>query len=380
MSIDATVRSRRLSSVRARGSPTTLKRSSPLRQPVKLARSKVTTSVVVGSIERLPKWLLCIPLVTQWLWLGLKYRSVTLPSVVNPAIANGGLAGESKLACLNCIGAEHAEMVARTVAVRPGDDADAVRRGAGLLFPLIVKPDIGWCGYGVRRVDDAKQLTAYAKAFPAVATYLVQEFIDAPGEAGLFYVRKPDAIAGQVVAVALRHQPQVVGDGVQRVWQLAAADRRLAGRDIPEATAMRLPEAGEVVLLATVASLRVGGRYEDGARLVSAALSARVDRIACSMGGFTFGRLDVKFDTDGDLQAGQFRIIEVNGAGSEAIQYWDPATPMVHAFAGIFNKQSELFALADRWRAQGRRPVGIVRLAQAWLTQQRLISRYPPSN
>jgi len=50
------------------------------------------------------------------------------------------------------------------------------------------------------------------------------------------------------------------------------------------------------------------------------------------------------------------------------------------AFAGVFRNQSELFSLADRWRAQGRHPVGVIRLAKAWLKQQRLISRYPPSN
>uniref|UniRef100_UPI003B5AEA30 hypothetical protein n=1 Tax=Novacetimonas labruscae TaxID=3229898 RepID=UPI003B5AEA30 len=49
-----------------------------------------------GAMERLPKPVLCIPLVLQWLWLGLRYRSLTLPSVVNPAIETGGLAGESK--------------------------------------------------------------------------------------------------------------------------------------------------------------------------------------------------------------------------------------------------------------------------------------------
>jgi hypothetical protein len=50
----------------------------------------------IAPIERLPKWLLCVPIGLQLAWLGLKYRSITLPSVLNPGIENGGLVGESK--------------------------------------------------------------------------------------------------------------------------------------------------------------------------------------------------------------------------------------------------------------------------------------------
>ena len=28
-----------------------------------------------GALERMPKWLICVPLVLQWLWLGLRYRT-----------------------------------------------------------------------------------------------------------------------------------------------------------------------------------------------------------------------------------------------------------------------------------------------------------------
>ncbi len=334
----------------------------------------------IDRIEQLPKWLLCVPLVAQWLWLAIRFRSLTLPSVVNPAIENGGLAGESKLACLECIGAVHSTNVARTQAVRPGEGVNEIRRRSGLQFPLIAKPDIGWCGYGVRRIDTETQLTNYAKAFPGEATYLLQEFVAGPGEAGLFYMREPGTAQGRVVAIALRHQPQVVGDGVRHIKQLASDDPRLHGHDTSENDASRIPCAGEIVTLANVASLRVGGRYEDGARLMCDSLSSRVDAIAQSMGGFNFGRLDVRFVDNPSLQAGEFKIIEVNGAGSEAIQFWDPSIGLFDAFTGVFRKQSMLFQLANAYRTLGARPVGVIRLAKSWRAQQHLIGRYPSSN
>jgi hypothetical protein len=69
------------------------------------------SALTPGAIEQLPKWLLCVPLVIQWLWLAIRFRSLTLPSVVNPEIETGGLAGESKLTSLARIEADHAAWV-----------------------------------------------------------------------------------------------------------------------------------------------------------------------------------------------------------------------------------------------------------------------------
>ena len=167
--------------------------------------SATGTSNQIGSFERLPKWLLCIPLVVQWFWLGLHYRSLTLPSLVNLAIATGRLAGESKQQYLSLIAHEYALWVARTRAVTPGERAGNEYQAATLTFPIIAKPDIGWCGYGVRRIDTLADLDAYAAAFPPAATYFLQEFIPGPLKAGLFYIRHPGDDHGRLIAIAVRH-------------------------------------------------------------------------------------------------------------------------------------------------------------------------------
>jgi hypothetical protein len=334
----------------------------------------------VSKMASLPKWLLCLPMVVQWLWLGLRHGSLTLPSTVNASILTGGLAGESKLDCLALIAQVHAPFVATTQPVPPGANAEAVRARAGLQFPLIAKPDIGWCGWGVCRIDDAAQLAAYAASFPAEATFLLQEYLPGPLEAGLFYQRGPHSDHGRLTGITLRHQPHVIGDGVQCVADLAAADPNLAGRPLQPALQSKIPRRGEIIMLSTVASLRVGGRYENGWRLQTAALEARLDEIARSMPGFHFGRFDVRFASEAALQAGDFRILEINGAGSEAIQFFDSGLSLIEGFRGVFRKQTALFALAAQFRALGHRPVGVLALSRAWLMQQRLIARYPASN
>jgi hypothetical protein len=337
-------------------------------------------------IERLPKSILCIPLVLHWFYLAARYRSLTLPSCLNPGIETGGLAGESKSACLAQIGTAFAPWVAPWCLIEAGADAEAARRQAGLDYPLIAKPDIGWCGYGVRGIDGPAALAAYAACVPAGGAFILQRRILAPNEAGLLYVRRPGAAKGRLTAMTLRHTPSVTGDGARSVAALVAAEPRYRkhaaayAAALGEAAYARVPARGEISVLTTIASLRMGARYEDASARMGPKLAARIAAIAESMGDFHYGRFDVRFESMASLRDGDFRIIEVNGAGSEAIQFWDPALTLRDAFRGVFAKQGEIFKLGDAMRRQGHRPAGVVALARAWRRQQRLLKGYPASN
>ena len=336
-------------------------------------------------IEQLPKPLLCVPLVAQWLWLSIRYRSLTLPSSLNPGIETGGLAGESKSDCLAQIGRAFAPWVAAWCRVRPGEDAAAMRLAAGLAFPLIAKPDIGWCGYGVRRVEDDAALQAYAAGVPAGATFMLQRLIEAPNEVGLLYVRQPGAARGDLVAMTQRHPPTVTGNGRQSVAALIEADPRCRAHaaaylsSLGKAALRSIPEPGEVVALTIIASLRVGACYRDISARITPQLARQVTAIAESMDRFHYGRFDARFATMADLVDGRFSIIEVNGAGSEAIQFWDPSLSLAAAFRGVFAKQRQIFQWGDAMRRAGHKPAGPLRLARAWLHQQSRLRRFPPS-
>lgn len=337
-------------------------------------------------IEDFPKPLLCVPLVAHWLWLTLRHGSATLPSVVNPGIECGGLVGESKAAYLEQIDADFAPHVAPWRRVPPGDDPVWVRRTLNCPFPLIAKPDVGWCGFGVRRIDGEDELLAYAAAFPKQSTFILQRLVAAPLEAGLFYVREYQAGTGRLLSITLRHTPSVLGDGLRDVRTLIGADRRLRRQAKHFLSALRPEQLGRVLAcgeqqaLTTVASLRVGARYEDISWCITDALQAKVDAIARSMDRFHWGRFDVRFGSMAELRDGVFEIIEVNGAGSEAINFWDPSIPLFTSFRGVFAQQVKLFRLGATMRRCGHVPIGLVGLAQAWRHQRRLIAKYPASN
>lgn len=344
-----------------------------------------------SALERLPKWLICIPLVLQWIWLALRYRSATLPSAANPAVTSGGLVGEGKLEYFRDMGAVARAATATHCAILtqslPSDEALMQHLAtAGLSFPMVAKPDLGLCGYGVRRIDNLDELRAYLAAFPVNETVVLQQYLPQVGEAGIFYVRDPHTDAGSIIGLALRDFPRVIGDGRHSVAELIAADVR-ACRVLGSAkhecvlSHTRVPGDGELVRLSTVGSTRVGGLYRDGGSYISPQLTAAINAIARDMPDFYCGRFDVRFDNLQALSAGKgFTIMEINGAGSEAIQAWDPSIGLTQAFRMIFAKQRLVFAIGNARRRDGVVPIGLLALARLNWRQQRLIARYPPSN
>lgn len=346
---------------------------------------------MVGPLEKLPKWLNLVPMIGQWLWLSARYRSLTLPSAANPGITAGGLVGEGKSEYFRAMGATARAATAPTMLWNNTGPlaacaAEAAMQRAGLEYPVIMKPDIGWCGFGVRLVRDRCQLRDYLRQFPRGENIVLQCFVPYDGEAGLYYVRRPGQPRGRIIGILLRFFPRVVGDGRHTVAELIARHpraRRL-GRDglaEPCCDPSLVPERGEIVRISITGSTRVGGLYQDATSLVTPAMEMRIESIARDMGPLHVARFDLRYENLGMLREGTgFKIIEVNGAGSEAVHAWDPAYSLRQAYRIVFEKQRTLFAIGAAMRRNGHRPVSALTLARLHLKQARLIRRYPRSN
>ena len=353
----------------------------------------------IGLAEKIPTQLFYAPLALQWLWLAIRYRSLSLPTLVNPMIELGGLWGESKQVYLDMVAGENRRWLPRYTTMRRGADAAAegdravaLAAAAGLTFPLVAKPDIGWQGFGVRPVADAGDLRAYVAAFPEGATLMLQEIVPWDAEAGVFYVRHPGEAEGRVVALTFRYFPHVTGDGVHSVQDLILGDERAAWKaglhlglegghaGLPAEVLDSVPAAGAAVRLAFIGSIRVGGLYRDAAAHITPALSARFDAISRSMPEFHYGRYDIRFGSVAALEAGEdFRILEINGAGSESISAWDPGTPLRAVYRRLLSHQRMLFEIGAANRARGFRTPGFRAILRAAWKQRRLIRRYPAS-
>ena len=359
-----------------------------------LARAGVPQAPPVSFFEFWPSWLFYGPVVLHWLGLGVRYRSFTLPTAANPHIEMGGLCGESKLAILRQVQGEQRALLAQstgmtTHAWNPRQDLAAALQAmaeAGLQFPLVAKPDVGCNGTGVRLVEDEPALFRYLREFPRGADVLLQEFLPQENEAGLFYVRLPGESRGRITSVTLKYPPVVTGDGHSTLHQLILADPR-AGR-VPQLYLRHLglrlhevPAQGERVRLVFVGNHCKGSIFRDGSSLVTPALEDRIDQLAQALPEFHFGRIDVRFDSLPALANGEgFRVMEINGAGSEATHVWDAATRLGAAWRAQFFHYGAAFRIAAANRARGHKPAGVAELWRYWRRQARLMARYPTND
>ncbi len=355
----------------------------------------------VALSERIPPMLFYSPVAIRWLLLGIKYRSLLLPTVSNPYVEAGGLWGESKSRLMDQIGVDQREWVAPYTSVVISDRynnnemaaiiIDAMK-GCSLDFPVVVKPDIGWQGYGVRSVQNEEELRKFIALYPVNAHLIIQQLLPWEGEAGVFYSRLPGEEHGKVISLTLRYYPHVTGDGISTVRQLINSDVRSRFKNrfyhgkeplhvgLSEQKLDTVPEKGEICRLAFIGSIRVGGLYRNASGSITDQLSRRFDEIGKSMPEFYFGRFDIKFKSLETLMNGEdFRIFEINGAGAEAIHVWDASTPLRKMYSELFHYQSLMFEISDLNRRRGFIPMPLREFYKLTKSYNNLISSYPPS-
>ncbi len=356
----------------------------------------------VARAERIPPALFYLPLVLNWIRLGLRHRSLTLPTAANPTIFTGGMWGETKSSYFNDVAPEERQWIADFVliqrdpgAANPAADiakAEAALAEKGLDFPLIAKPDIGWHGHGVRRIDDRAALASYIENFPQEHTVVLQRYVPYPAEAAVLYARLPGEAKGHILSLTLRYFPHVVGDGRTTVRELINGDARAqwksalhlgddpTHRGLGQIDLDRVPARGEVVRIALIGNQRAGALYRDARRHITPALEARFDAIARSMTEFHYGRFDLRFDTiEGLMRAEGFAIVEINGIGGERIDCWDPHLGVAECYRRLAGQQQLLFQIGSSNRARGFRPTRIGEFVSSLFEQNKLIKRYPAS-
>jgi membrane protein DedA with SNARE-associated domain len=350
--------------------------------------------VRVALSERINKYVFYLPLVLQWLWLGLRHWGPTLPTAANPYIEAGGLLGESKAECLAMVSSDAKRWIARTTSIQrqSGSTLEHDLQQAGLAlaeaelsYPVIAKPDIGWRGFGVRKIANPEELKAYLHDFPDGLRLILQEYVPYHGETGVFYVRRPGQEKGEIFSLTLRYFPFVVGDGHSDLRTLILENPRTRWtRSIHFAQHQaRLDEIipkGKTLRLAVVGSNRVGGLYIDGIDHATPDLTQRFEEIASSIPEFHFGRFDVRFESIEKLRRGEgLSIVEINGAGAEAIHVWDPDHSLLKVYRDLFAQQSLMFAIGAANRRRGFTPDTAFELLKYQQRQQRLLPAYPSS-
>jgi hypothetical protein len=141
----------------------------------------------------------------MWVWgplLALRSRHPAFFTAANPGIYTGGFGFESKYETTMKIPAPYRP---KTMLAKKDDTFDTVLHKVneiGIIFPLIAKPDLGFRGFLVKKIDTPEALQAYLKKYPI--DFILQEFVWKAGEFGVLYHRFPNQKSGNITSVTLK--------------------------------------------------------------------------------------------------------------------------------------------------------------------------------
>ena len=322
-----------------------------------------------------PAWLFYLPLVPWFAWLSIRYRGVMTFTAANPAMPHGGVVGESKSAIQQLLPSEWALTGTLIAGDRPQARLAALitwMQAEGVGWPIILKPDAGQRGDGVRYVRDASMALTVLTNMPE--PLFAQRFHPGPGEAGIFYYRMPGGERGRIFSLTLKEFPAVIGDGQSSLGQLVSTHPRYR-LQLPVFAARHaqrwetVPASGERVALAVAGNHCQGTIFRDGSASITPALEELIEAIASRIPGFDIGRFDVRFASLEGFMAGEdLAIVEVNGVTSESTNIYDPAWSLWQSYRVLFGQWALLFRVGAANRARGIAPSSMLTVARDMVT------------
>ena len=335
-----------------------------------------------------PMWLFYPPVAIYYGWLSLKHRSALLPTAANPGIFSGGVVGESKIATLKDLSATSPEFTAEAVLLMGNNFAERLasldKAVAQFDFPLILKPDLGQRGVGIKLIRTHEQAENYLRQ--TTAPLIAQSYAPGPLEAGIFYYRFPGEPSGKIFAITEKVFPEVTGDGQSTIAELVLKDPRarfMAAKYLARFGDRQnnIPAVGETVPLVAAGNHAQGCIFRDGARWNSTALEKRIDEISKKLNGFFIGRYDIRFASENDLRAGKnFQIIELNGAAAEATSIYDSRNSLWTAYRTLFRQWDLIFAIGAENRLRGCATTSPGLLWRTWRDYTALATTYPEAD
>ncbi len=322
-----------------------------------------------------PSWAYYLLISPKLISLAARHGPMTW-TCANPGMPmGGGIVGESKAFIQNTL--ERAGGSALTAKlVKPGPSPrERARTIASLVgtdpalggWPVILKPNSGMRGFGVRRARSVEDAERYCRSMPRAI--VVQRYHPGPREFGVLWHREPDG-TGALFGITTKTLPVLIADGERTREQLVLTDHRLrlqAGVLLARLAADRdtIDSAGARIELGIAGNHAQGCRFDDGSALVTLELCAALTELAETFehGRMDFGRFDLRCETEDQLRRGEdLAVIELNGTTSEATHLYAPGRPLAWRL-GILRRQWDLlFAIGARRRAESHRPVRLVEL------------------
>lgn len=277
--------------------------------------------------EYWPTSLFYLPNLPYALYLAYKAKHLTFFTAANPGIKSSGNGTESKFETIKLI---PEELRPKSILVKPhtsfNNTLEELKKEA-ITFPIIAKPDIGFRGLLVKKIESEEALKEYLEKYNL--NIILQEFVSLQNECGIFYFRSPNDQKGKITSITLKKFLSVTGNGSSTIEELILSDERakLYYDLILELNSQRLnniPLNNEKVNLSVIGNHCKGTQFINGNHLISEKLHQTFDKINKSINGWYYGRLDIKYNSFEELEQGiNIKILEINGIIAEPTHIYD---------------------------------------------------------
>lgn len=304
-----------------------------------------------------------IPIIPSWLYLGLKSKSLTFFTAVNPATKEGGFLKEDKWEILSLLPKKYLPYT-QYVSIHTNTPHIGI-------FPLVAKPNTGQRGIGIEVIQNRGELEAYHRS--AKEDYVLQEFINAPLELAVFYSKLPSSKKGKISSLTIKEFMTVRGDGLSTIKELMLQDarfvqqiERLESQSLKDLS--RVPKSGEKVVLEPIGNHCRGTKFIIGNHLISPQMERVFDEILAGVDGFYYGRFDLKAESIESLLNGEcIKIMELNGVNGDPAHIFDPSYSLINAYKDVFWHWTRMSKIAKENIQNGAKPVPV---KQVWKTIQ----------
>ena len=291
------------------------------------------------------------PIFPVWFYYAFKAKSFFFFNAANPSIKNGGMAMESKKEIYDLIPQKY---IPKTILLdkntRSINEVLPKMHSVGITFPLIAKPDIGMKSFGVELIKNINQLQTYLNK--STHNFLIQEFIEFPNEIGIFYVKHPNEKKGKITGIVSKEFLTVTGNGSETIEELIKKDPRSFFQltELQNRYGNKLNDIlvkGKKFVLVPYGSHTRGAKFVDISDKICKKLEATINDLCSEIPDFYYGRLDIFHTTIEELSEGKnFKIIEINGAGSEPTHIYDPNHSLFFAWKEIIKHWKYLYQIS----------------------------------
>lgn len=277
-----------------------------------------------------PFWLFYGPLAPWYIYKIFQAGAPAYFCSVNPNMKWGGFIDYSKIDLLNQIDENYKP---KTFFFE-----EFTTQNIPFNFPFVAKPNTGERGIGVELIRNTTDWLSYLKQNNR--DLILQEYIQSTMEFGVFYVRMPKEKTGKIISITTKDFLTFTGDGTSTLKELIEQNLRAFYRKEYlfkryQSELNSILNKGEKLLVEPIGNHSRGTTFLDGSSLKTQKLEETIDYIAQKIEGFYYGRIDLKAKSLEDFQNGNFVILEINGANSEATHIYDPSFHLLKAYKEV---------------------------------------------